>query len=88
MTTMTTDQSVQFVLDTVSGIAPDVDVATIDLDADLADDVGLDSMDVLNVMIAVHDRTGITIAERDYPRLRTVRSLAEELVARGATLTS
>ena len=32
----------------------------------------LDSMDILNLAVAIHDRTGIDIPEADYPKLATL----------------
>lgn len=52
-------------------IAPDLDPACIG-DADqLQADLGLDSMDVLNLVSLLHQRLGLSIPERDYPRLAT-----------------
>jgi len=39
---------------------------------DLRDAIDLDSMDFLNFVIALHERTGVDIPEADYPRLRTL----------------
>jgi acyl carrier protein len=64
----------------IADIAPDVDPA--ELDADLHDDLGLDSMDLLNLTAAVVQRSGVEIPERDLPELRTLRRLEEYLVAR------
>ena len=41
----------------------------------------LDSMDFLNFMIGLHQRTGIEIPELDYPQLATVERCAAYLVA-------
>lgn len=57
----------------LAAIAPDVDPD--DLDADLHDVLGLDSMDLLNLAAAIEHSAGITIPERDYPGLRTIRQL-------------
>jgi len=54
-------------------IAPDVDPD--DLDADLHDDLGLDSMDLLNLAAELSRSAGIEIPERDYPGLHTIRQL-------------
>ena len=59
-------------------IAPDVDPAA-DIDADLHDDLGLDSMDLLNLAAEIARLSGIDIPERDYPSLRTMRQLEEYL---------
>lgn len=61
-------------------VAPDVVVGENDDDADLHLDFDLDSIDFLNVVVALHDATGIEIPERDYERLDTVRACADYLV--------
>lgn len=58
-------------------VAPDVDPN--DVDADLHDDLGLDSMDLLNLATAISVVAGIEIPERDLSRLRTIRGLEEYL---------
>jgi acyl carrier protein len=63
----------------LAAIAPDVD--PLDRDADLHDDLGLDSMDLLNLAVALSQATGVDIPERDYPTLRTIRQLEEYLAA-------
>jgi acyl carrier protein len=50
-------------------IAPDVDVATIDENADLREEFDIDSMDFLNLVTALAKRFAIPIPEADYPRL-------------------
>ncbi|HEX6569200.1 MAG TPA: acyl carrier protein [Acidimicrobiales bacterium] len=54
------------------GIAPEVDLDTIDPAASLQEEAELDSMDFLNLVTALYDETGIEIPERDYPRVATV----------------
>ena len=64
-------------------VAPDVidDLDALDPDVDLWDVLELDSMDHQTVMALLVDRTGVDIAERDYPRLRSLSALSEHLVA-------
>ena len=57
-------------------VAPNVDVATIDPDALLQDEVGLDSLDFLNVVDIVESEAGIEIPARDYASLLTFRNFA------------
>jgi len=52
-------------------VAPDLDAASIGDDDHLQDDLGLDSMDFLNLVGALHARFGLPIPEADYPRLAT-----------------
>jgi acyl carrier protein len=63
-------------------VAPRVDVATLDPRADLRDAADLDSMDFLNLVVAVHEATGLDIPERDYPHLATLSGFARYLDAR------
>lgn len=80
---MTRDEiKADFIAD-LTAIAPDLDPATIGDDDHLQDDLGLDSMDFLNLVSALHRRFGLPIPEADYPRLatpaRAVAYLAEML---------
>jgi acyl carrier protein len=70
------------VVETVRAVAPDV--VDVEPDADFQADLDLDSMDVLNVMIALHDRTGVEIPEADYGALTSATRTADYLVARAA----
>ncbi len=63
-------------------IAPEVDTSLIKADVRLRDQVDLDSMDVLNFMIALHDAFEIDIPEADYPKLATLDGCVDYLVAR------
>ena len=56
----------------LSDIAPDLDVSTVGPDDDLRNDIGLDSMDFLNLVIALHRRLSVDIPEIDYPKLVTL----------------
>jgi len=65
-------------------IAPEVDLAEVDDDALLQDEMDLDSMDFLNLVTALHDATGIEVPERDYPSLSTVGGFVAYVVAAGS----
>lgn len=55
----------------LTAVAPDIDPDTLDDDDHLQDDLGLDSMDFLNLISALHKRFGLAIPEADYPQLAT-----------------
>lgn len=57
-------------------IAPEADLSQVGADEDLRDALDLDSMDFLNLAIALHESTGRDIPEADYPRLRTLAGMA------------
>ncbi|QTA80041.1 Phosphopantetheine binding ACP domain-containing protein [Desulfonema limicola] len=46
-------------------------------DVDLVDEVGIDSMDLATVALVLQDEYSIRIDEDDYPKLTTVRRIAE-----------
>jgi acyl carrier protein len=50
---------------------------TFDADLDLIDEVGIDSMDLATVALVIRDEFGIRIDEDDYPKLTTIRIIAE-----------
>jgi acyl carrier protein len=64
------DLRAAFIAD-LTDVAPDLDAETIGDDDHLQDDLGLDSMDFLNLVGALHRRFGLPIPEADYPRLAT-----------------
>lgn len=55
----------------------DVTPDTFEPDVDLIDEVGIDSMDLATVALVLQDEYGIRIDEDDYPKLTTVRFIAE-----------
>lgn len=79
-----TDLRAAFLAD-LTAVAPDLDALAIGDNDHLQDDLGLDSMDFLNLVSALHKRFDLPIPETDYPRLATpgkaVAYLAEMLAA-------
>lgn len=82
---MNRDEAISAITATLAEIAPEVDPATIDPAADLRVDLDLDSMDFLNLVIGVHERTGVDIPEQDYPRLATLDGFVAYLAAAPVT---
>jgi acyl carrier protein len=60
------------VCEVLATIAPEVDLDTVDAGAPLQDEIDLDSMNFLDLMAGIHERTGIDIPERDYPEVTTL----------------
>ena len=69
---MTPEQSRYAVLGALAEIAPEADLSALPEDADMREWLDIDSLDFLNVVIAINERTGVEIPERDYPRLVTL----------------
>jgi len=55
----------------------DVTPEAFDIEVDLIDEVGIDSMDLATVALVLQDEYGIRIDEDDYPKLTTVRYIGE-----------
>jgi acyl carrier protein len=74
---MTRDETMALVADILAGIAPEADLVQVRGGEDLRDALDLDSMDILNFVAALHERTGHPIPEADYPKLLTLDGLAD-----------
>lgn len=59
-------------LEELIAVAPDLDASGIAGDDHLQDDLGLDSMDFLNLVTALHERLGLDVPEADYPKIATL----------------
>lgn len=79
---MTEDDIRTAYLEELSRVAPDIDPATVGENDHLQDDLGLDSMDVLNLVAALHDRLGVDVPESDYPQIATLSLATAYLAAR------
>jgi acyl carrier protein len=53
-----------------------------DADMDLVDELGVDSMDLATVALVLQDEYGVFIDEDDYPKLKSIRLIAEYLQSR------
>ncbi|PIP40674.1 MAG: phosphopantetheine-binding protein [Desulfobacterales bacterium CG23_combo_of_CG06-09_8_20_14_all_51_8] len=58
----------------------DVTPETFDPDINLVDEVGIDSMDLATVALVLQDEYRITIDEEDYPKLQSIRLIAEYIL--------
>jgi acyl carrier protein len=70
------------VLETIGEIAPEADLDQLDPTGDLRDELDLDSMDLLNVTAGLEERLGISVPERDYPKMRTLDDTVAYLIGR------
>jgi acyl carrier protein len=70
------------VLQALAQVAPEADLEGLDPRGDFREELDLDSMDVLNLVISLHDATGVDIPERDYPHLVTLDACVSYLSER------
>jgi acyl carrier protein len=76
---MNNDQIRAVVIAELSNIAPEADMATVTPESDIRETLDIDSMDFLNFITAIHQRLGVDIPERDYPKLFTLAGAVEYL---------
>ena len=77
-----TDDLRATVLETLGGIAPEADLTVLKPDVAFREQLDLDSMDLLNFVVALHAAVGVEIPEADYPKLATLDACVEYLAAR------
>ena len=73
------DRIVNAVADALRDVAPNVDLATLERDADLVVAADLDSIDFLALIDHVHEHLGVDIPERDFPACTTFAGLVAYL---------
>lgn len=67
------------VAEVLAGIAPEADLTTVSNTQDLREALDLDSMDFLNFVIGLAQRSGVKIPEADTPRLTTLGGIVAYL---------
>ena len=72
-------------LEELTRVAPDIDPSTVGDDDHIQDDLELDSMDVLNLVAALHSRLGVDIPEAEYDSISTVSLAAGFLAEKAAS---
>lgn len=79
---MTEDEIKTLIVAKLAEVAPELEGEPVDPQESFHDQFDFDSMDFLNLVIAVHEALGIDIPERDYPRLSNldgwIRYLGEQ----------
>ncbi len=63
----------------------DVTPDTFNPDMDLVDELGIDSMDLATIALVLQDEYKIVIYEDDYPKLKTIRLIADYITEKLAT---
>jgi acyl carrier protein len=59
----------------IKSVAPEVEEGELRSDRPLRDQIDLDSMDWLNVLVALHEKLRVDIPEADYGKLVTLDNL-------------
>lgn len=66
----------------LANLAPEADLGTVARSADLRDALDLDSMDFLNFIIGLSQRSGVNIPDADAPRLTTLDGIVRYFAQR------
>lgn len=69
---MNADKARDTVFAALREVAPEADPSVIEPDVEFREQLDIDSMDFLNFVIGIHERTGIDIPEEDYPLLESL----------------
>lgn len=79
---MTRDQIRDAIIEAIRRFAPEADPAGLPPGASLREELDLDSMDFLNVIVALHERLDVDIPEADYGRLGTLDGAVDYLAGK------
>jgi acyl carrier protein len=79
---MTDDEIKATVLRVIGDIAPEADLDRLDPAVEVREQLDVDSMDLLNIMIGIHEATGVDIPEADYPQMATLNACVTYLRSR------
>jgi acyl carrier protein len=77
---LTPQAALQVIIEAITRVAPDADVASVPPDAYLIEELETDSMDMLNIAARIYDETGVDIPERDFSKLLTLDEFTAYLV--------
>lgn len=69
---MTPDEICTIFIEELTNVAPDIAAEDVGESDHIQEDLGLDSMDILNLITALHRRLGVDIPEPDYPQIATL----------------
>jgi acyl carrier protein len=78
---MSEDEARDLIATVLHEVAPEVDLADVGEGQTIQEALDLDSIDFLNLVVGLHERTGIEIPERDYPELSTLEGCVAYLTA-------
>jgi acyl carrier protein len=81
MSPLNETQLKETVLRVLSGIAPEIDIHSLDATKDLRDQIDIDSVDFLNFVIGLHKELNIDIPDADVPKLVTLNGCVGYLLA-------
>jgi acyl carrier protein len=79
---MTRDEIRSTLLGCLVAVAPEIDAEEIENDADLREELDLDSMDILRWVQGIHKALGVEIPEEDYGQIVSLEDAVSYVTAR------
>ena len=79
---MSRDEIKDVILESIEDIDEEADLASLDANAPLRDQLDLDSMDFLDIVMELRKRYKLQIPEEEYPQLATLASCVNYLEPR------
>ncbi len=79
---MTRNELKKIFAEELESIAPEIDLSAIGENENIQEFFDLDSMDIYNLLAALHQRLGIDIPEKDAPQMLTVAGALDYMIAR------
>ena len=79
---MSRDEIKDVILEIIEAIDEEADLASLDANAPLRDQLDLDSMDFLDIVMELRKRYKLQIPEEEYPQLATLASCVNYLEPR------
>lgn len=67
------------VLELIHRIAPEKDLSEVKPDENLREALDIDSFDFLSLLVAVHEKLGVTVPESDYSKVSTLEDMVAYL---------
>lgn len=71
---MTRAEIEKALFEAITKVAPEAEPGRVPRTADIREELDIDSMDFLNIVVALHERLGVDIPESEYPRLFSIDS--------------
>ena len=72
---MTQTETKKILFELLQQIAPDIDPTTLEMDENIREELGIDSFDFLQFIVALDEAFGIETAEEDYGKIDTLNAL-------------
>jgi acyl carrier protein len=79
---MRKDDALELIKTVLHQVAPEASIDDVGPNETLQEALDMDSIDFLNLVIGLSEKTGIDIPERDYPEMTTVDGLVSYLTSR------